>query len=97
MLKTGSKRRRTKMEIIQDKEQEIAKENEYRTKMARLEQVESELLAVTQQAEVNKQAAVLVSDLINKGIVQQQADNTFVALSQEGPQRFDYDEQQENV
>ena len=37
MLKTGSKRRWTKMEIIQDKEEEIAKENEYRTKMARLE------------------------------------------------------------
>ena len=40
MLKVGSKRRRTKREIEEENQKELQKENEYRTKMARLDMVE---------------------------------------------------------
>ena len=45
MLKVGSKRRRTKKEIEEENEKQLEKENEYRTKMARLDMVEQQLLA----------------------------------------------------
>ena len=43
MLKPGSKRRRTKAEIKQAQQEELDKENETRSKFARLSQVETEL------------------------------------------------------
>ena len=48
MLKVGSKRRRTKAEMAQQEYEELQKENEIRTKLARLDQVEMELAAVSQ-------------------------------------------------
>ena len=51
MLKVGSKRRRTKREIEEENQKQLEKENEYRTKMARLDMVEQELLAAQQEAE----------------------------------------------
>ena len=56
MMKAGSKRRRTKRQIEEGKQEELAKENEYRSKMARLDMVEQELLATQEQARVNRQA-----------------------------------------
>ena len=40
MLKVGTKRRRTKAEIAQEESNELAKQNEIRTKMARLDMIE---------------------------------------------------------
>ena len=51
MLKVGSKRRRTKKEIEEENERQLEKQNEYRTKMARLEMIEQELLASQQEAQ----------------------------------------------
>ena len=70
MLKSESKRRRTKKEIEEEKQSELERENEIRTKLARLEQVEAELQVANEQAQINKKAAVLVSDMINSGVVQ---------------------------
>ena len=70
MLKSESKRRRTKKEIEEQKQSELERENEIRTKLARLEQVEAELQVANEQAQINKKAAVLVSYMINSGVVQ---------------------------
>ena len=78
MLKAGSKRRRTKREIEEEEQEKLAKENEYRTKMARLDMIEQELLVAQQNAEQNQQAAQLINDMIQAGVVQQQEDNTIV-------------------
>ena len=78
MLKVGSKRRRTKREIEEENQKQLEKENEYRTKMARLDMVEQELLAAQQEAEQNQQAAQLITDMIQAGVVQQQEYNTIV-------------------
>ena len=93
MLKAGSKRRRTKRQIEADNEEELAKENEYRSKVARLEIVEQQLLASEEQARVNRQAADLVSDMINAGVIQQESENTFVVANNNQEQRFDVAQQ----
>ena len=43
MLKTGSKRRRTKAEIADSQQADLEKENAIRAKMARLDEVEAQL------------------------------------------------------
>ena len=78
MLKVGSKRRRTKREIEEENQKQLEKENEYRTKMTRLDMVEQEILAAQQEAEQNQQAAQLINDMIQAGVVQQQEDNTIL-------------------
>ena len=41
LLKIESKKRRTRREIEEDKQAELAKENEFRTKQARIDQLEA--------------------------------------------------------
>ena len=43
MLKAGSKRRRSKKQIIADEQSKLADENSMRAKMARLDECEAEL------------------------------------------------------
>ena len=93
MLKAGSKRRRTKREIEEDKQEELDKENEYRSKVARLEMIELQLQASEEQVRVNRQAADLVSDMINAGVIQQESENTFVVANNNQEQRFDMAQQ----
>ena len=93
MMKAGSKRRRTKRQIEEEKQEELAKENEYRSKMARLDMVEQELLASQEQVRVNRQAADLVSDMINAGVIQQETESTFVVANSNQAQRFDVAQQ----
>ena len=93
MLKAGSKRRRTKREIEEDKQEELDKENEYRSKVARLEMIELQLQASEEQVRVNRQAADLVSDMINAGVIQQESENTFVLANNNQEQRFDVAQQ----
>ena len=50
MLKSENKRRRTRREIEEAKQSELDKENEYRTKMARLDMIEMQLAATEEQA-----------------------------------------------
>ena len=76
MLKVGSKRRRTKKQIEKDEEAKLAEENANRAARARVQQVENELeqtqqaaLELQQQAAVNKDASILLSDLVNAGVV----------------------------
>ena len=99
MLKPGSKRRRTKAEIKKAQQDELAKENETRSKIARLNQVEAELNEVgaelehTQhQANVNKGAAILMSDLVQAGIVKESGPGQFIVHGRDGELKFNYDE-----
>ena len=78
MLKASSKRRRTKAELKRAAQDELAKENETRAKFARLNQVEAELEQTQQQAAVNRDAAVLVHDLINAGVVKEKGQGSFL-------------------
>ena len=90
MLKASSKRRRTKAEVKADRKDELDRENEIRTKFARLEQVEMQLAHTEHQANVNKVAAVLMGDLVNAGVVKQTDQSSFVVQGREGELNFDY-------
>lgn len=93
MLKKDSKRRRTKAEIKQQEQEKLAEENAIRTKLARLNELELRLAQAEQQQvqqAANQDAAAVLSDLINSGIVRQESEHCFVAANQEGERRFDY-------
>ena len=90
MLKASSKRRRTKAEVKADRKDELDRENEIRTKFARLEQVEMQLAHTEHQANVNKVAAVLMGDLVNAGVAKQTDQSSFVVQGREGELNFDY-------
>ena len=54
MLKSKNKRRRTRREIEEPKQFELKKDNEYRSKMARLDMIEIQLAAAEEQAEMRR-------------------------------------------
>ena len=54
MLKSENKRRRTRREIEEAKQSELEKDNEYRSKMARLDMIEMQLAAAEEQAEMRR-------------------------------------------
>ena len=98
MLKVGSKRRRTRKQIEKDEEAKLAEENANRAARARVQQVENELeqtqqaaLELQQQAAVNKDASILLSDLVNAGIVKQKGPSSFVVQGAQGELNFDYE------
>ena len=84
MLKTGSKRRRTKAQIEEEKTEELQKENAIQMKLAMVEQLQAQREQAEQAAQNNRDAAVLMSDLINAGIVKQVNDTSFMALGPKG-------------
>ena len=81
MLKAGSKRRRTKQEIENEEQAKLDHENDVRSKMARLDQLEQQMAQVQQQADENRGAAVLMSDLVNAGVIKQKAENSYVVTA----------------
>ena len=58
--------------------------------MARLEQLEAELAMMTQEAQQNKNAAVLMHDMVNAGVLKEEGENSFLVEGANGLQRFDY-------
>ena len=56
----------------------MLREQEIRTKMARLDQVEAELKVMEETAQNNKGAAILMSQLINAGVVKQDDEATII-------------------
>ena len=94
MLKAGSKRRRTKAQIIDDEQFKLDEQNMIRTKLARLEEVEAQLAISQQQVGdmPNHAAAMVLNDLIQAKIVHRESDSVFVAQNADGERRFDYDQ-----
>ena len=90
MLKTESKRRRTKQQIEEDKQTELAKENAMRTQLAQIQEMQAQKDQAEQAAHSNRSAAILMSDLINAGIVKQLSSSSFIALGPKGEQQFEY-------
>ena len=90
MLKAGSKRRRTKQEIENEEQAKLDHENDVRSKMARLDQLEQQMAQVQQQADENRGAAVLMSDLVNAGVIKQKAENSYMVHGHNGELNFDY-------
>ena len=86
MLKTTSKRRRTKQQIEEDKQEELAKENAMQTHEAQVQELQAEKQQAQQAANSNRSAAILMSDLITAGIVKQIDGSSFIAQGPNGEQ-----------
>jgi len=88
MLKVGSKRRRTKAEIEDEKEQEALKQQKLESDLQELANLRGRIQEAEEQANTNKAAAELMSQMINAGHVQQDAQDQVIINAAAGIQRF---------
>ena len=88
MLKVGSKRRRTKREIEEEKEDEAVKQQKLESDMRELANLRGRVQQAEQQADSNKAAAELMSQMIQAGHLHQDANDQVVLNAEEGLQRF---------
>ena len=78
MLKKESKRRRTRAEIEEQKQEETLKRQKLAEYMQELQSLRARMQEAEQQALNNKGAAELLSQMINAGHVRQDSQNTIV-------------------
>ena len=88
MLKKESKRRRTKAEIEEQKQEEILKRQKLEEDMEELANLRARMQEAEQIALNNKGAADLMSQMINAGHIQQDSQNTIILNAANGEQRF---------
>ena len=77
MLKAGSKRRRTTAQIKAEKEAKETQEQEVAAKLAMFDSLKAENQQLHAQSQNNQGAADILGDLMQKGLVQQEADGSF--------------------
>ena len=70
MLKTSSKRRRTLAQIKAEKEAAEQKEADIQAKLAMVEELQHQVQALQQENETGKAASNLMSQMINRGVVE---------------------------
>ena len=80
MLKAESKRRRTKAQIQQEKQDAIQKELEINEKLANFDKMQQEYQALQMQAQSNLAAAEILTDLVKKGVLDKD-ENGIVSVS----------------
>ena len=69
MLKTGSKRRRTRAEIEHEAATKLEEENSIKTKLAKLDEMELRLAQYEEQLSQARTLSTLVEDLKSAGVV----------------------------
>jgi len=67
LLKVGAKRRRTKAEIDEEKEENRIREEGIQQQLAELEQIKMERDAYKDAAQGNSDASAILNDMIQKG------------------------------
>ena len=88
LMQAGSKRRRTKKQIEEDKEEEIRKEQETRTGLAELAALRARVQGLEQQANQGKFASSLLSQMVSAGHIQQDSEDSVVLNAANGQHRF---------
>ena len=78
LLKVGSKRRRTKAEIRDNKQRIAAKDSEFDLRMDRIRELEAELNNSKSKNEKNQNAHDIVQNLINQNILQLDENNQVI-------------------
>jgi hypothetical protein len=94
MLKVGSKRRRTKAQIMAEKEEEEKQNAEQVIKLASVNQLEDRINQLENQVQNGKAASSLMSQFINAGLVQQTSDDSFIIHGSHGDRDFKAFDQQ---
>ena len=77
-MKITSKKRRTKAEILQQKAEEIAREQAVAAKMQQFDSLEQEIQAARDEAAHNKGAAYTIQKLLDDGILIVDDEGNFV-------------------
>ena len=67
MLKIGIKRRRTKAQIENDKQEEILREQDQQVKLAELADLRRRIELAEHTATTNKAAGIVISQMMSKG------------------------------
>ena len=82
---------------------ELNKQNEIRTKMARLDMIEMQLAAAEkansaakQANEQNENSKNLLANLMKEGIIEMENDGSFSVMGKEGPLKFNNPYSQDN-
>ena len=96
MLKVGIKGRRTMAQIKEDQEEEAVRLEEQESQLAELASLRARIQEAEQQAETNKGAADLLSQMINAGHVAQSSENSVVINSANGAEEFKVGDSQQN-
>ena len=78
LMKVGSKRRRTKQEILDQKEESMMKQQAIEEKLAKFDQMKRELEQAKQMAEVNAEASEIVQGMLDQGFVEKAEDGTIM-------------------
>ena len=77
-MKVGSKRRRTKQEIEDQKMEAIAKHQAIQDKLASYDQLKQELESFKQQAEENAEASEVIENMLLQGFVERDEDGGII-------------------
>ena len=88
MLKAGSKRRRTKVEIEEEEKAKVAKELEMAAQLAKVSILEQQNKELSEKANQGSAASMLMSQLIEAGLMKQEAENTFTIHGSHGDKSF---------
>ena len=83
-MKIGSKRRRTKQELEDQRNEDQIRAQALEAKWARIEKMEQELEASKEQANNFKSAQATINDLIKKGLIRQNSKGSFVEVKGRG-------------
>ena len=88
MLKVGTKRRRTVKQIRAEKEAQAEKDRILNEKLAMFDRMQEEVEQLKQQDRDREAASILLSKMINAGLVQQKDNNSILVNSQNGQQEI---------
>ena len=82
MLKAGIKRRRTQRQITDERAEEILKQQAIEDKLAKFEELQSQLAEAKKEAENGKAATNILTDMINNGQAQVDENGNVSVMSQ---------------
>ena len=87
LLQTGSKRRRTKQQIEDEKQAQQLKAQQDAAKVAQYDNLQLKVQMMEQNQSNNEAAKSLLNQFINAGIVEQSEDGTFSIADESGMKR----------
>ena len=88
MLKAGTKRRRTKQQIKEEKARVLLEEVENNRKLAELAELQARVGMLAHPASQGKAASEILSQMISSGIAAQAEDSSVIVNAANGEHRF---------
>ena len=87
LMKVDTKRKRTKKETAEDKQEEIAKEVQAAANIAELSRLREKIRKLESESKKGKQAASIVNQMVGAGMVIQDGEDSIILNGNEGAQQ----------